>query len=42
MLCKAGLEHNRSQFIVKRIFNEEFVVIKRDRRYSSNYSISLF
>ena len=26
MLCKAGLEHNRSQFIVKRIFNEEFVV----------------
>ena len=30
MLCKAGLEHNRSQFIVKRIFNEEFVVIKRD------------
>ena len=30
MLCKAGLEHNRSQFIVKRIFNEEFVVDKRD------------
>ena len=30
MLCKAGLEHNRSQFIVKRIFAEEFVVIKRD------------
>ena len=30
MLCKAGLEHNRSQFIVKRIFKEEFVVIKRD------------
>ena len=30
MLCKARLEHNRSQFIVKRIFNEEFVVIKRD------------
>ena len=30
MLCKAGLEHNRSQFIVKRIFNEEFVVVKRD------------
>lgn len=30
MLCKAGLEHNRSRFIVKRIFEEEFVVIKRD------------
>ena len=30
MLCKAGLEHNRSQFIVKRIFAEEFVVIRRD------------
>ena len=30
MLCKAGLEHNRSRFIVKRIFKEEFVVIKRD------------
>ena len=24
------MEHNRSQFIVKRIFKEEFVVIKRD------------
>ena len=30
LLCKSGLEHNRSQFIVKRIFGEEFVVIKRD------------
>ena len=30
MLCKAGLEHNRSQFIVKRIFNEEADVIRRD------------
>ena len=30
MLCKAGLEHNRSRFIVKRIFNEEFVVVRRD------------
>ena len=30
LLCKAGLEHNRSRFIVKRIFGEEFVVIKRD------------
>ena len=30
MLCKAGLEHNRSRFIVKRIFAEEFVVIRRD------------
>ena len=30
MLCKAGSEHNRSRFIVKRIFAEEFVVIKRD------------
>ena len=30
LLCKAGLEHNRSRFIVKRIFEEEFVVVKRD------------
>ena len=30
LLCKAGLEHSRSRFIVKRIFGEEFVVIKRD------------
>ena len=30
LLCQAGLEHNRSRFIVKRIFAEEFVVIKRD------------
>ena len=30
LLCKAGLEHNRSRFIVKRIFGEEFVVIRRD------------
>lgn len=30
MLYKAGLEHNRSRFIVKRIFAKEFVVIKRD------------
>ena len=30
LLCKAGVEHNRSRFIVKRIFAEEFVVIKRD------------
>ena len=30
MLCKAGSEHNRSRFIVKRIFAEEFVVIRRD------------
>ena len=30
LLCKAGLEHNRSRFIVKCIFGEEFVVIKRD------------
>lgn len=29
LLCKAGLEHNRSRFIVKCIFGEEFVVIKR-------------
>lgn len=29
LLCKAGSEHNRSCFIVKRIFGEEFVVIKR-------------
>ena len=30
LLSKAGSEHNRSRFIVKRIFAEEFVVIKRD------------
>ena len=30
LLCKAGSEHNRSSFIVKRIFNEEFVVVRRD------------
>ena len=30
MLCESGLEHNRSRFIVKRIFAEEFVVIRRD------------
>ena len=30
MLCKARLEHNRSRFIVKRIFAEEFVVVMRN------------
>ena len=30
MLCEAGMEHNRSRFIVKRLFAEEFVVVKRD------------
>jgi len=30
LLCKVGLEHNRSRFIVKRIFGEEFVVVRRD------------
>ena len=30
LLCKAGLEHNRSRFIVKRIFGEVFVVVRRD------------
>ena len=30
MLAEVGLEHNRSRFIVKRIFGEEFVVVKRD------------
>ena len=30
LLCKAGLEHNRSRFIVERIFGEEFVVVRRD------------
>ena len=30
LLCKTGSEHNRSRFIVKRLFAEEFVVIKRD------------
>jgi len=32
MLYKAGSEHNRSRFIVKRIFAEEFVVINVVRR----------
>ena len=30
MLAEAGLEHNRSRFIVKRIFAEEFIVVRRD------------
>lgn len=30
LLCKAGSEHNRSRFIVKRIFSEEFIIIRRD------------
>ena len=30
MLYKAGSEHNRSRFIVKRIFGEEFVVVTHD------------
>ena len=30
LLTKAGSEHNRSRFIVKRSFGEEFVVVKRD------------
>ena len=30
MLAEAGLEHNRSRFIVKRIFGEVFVVVRRD------------
>lgn len=30
LLSKTGSEHNRSRFIVKRIFGEEFVVVRRD------------
>ena len=30
LLCKAGLEHNRSRFIVRRIFGEAFTVVRRD------------
>ena len=30
LLCKAGSEHNRSRFIVKRIFAEEFRVVRID------------
>ena len=30
MLCKAGSERNRSRFIVKRIFAEEFRVVRID------------
>ena len=29
LLCKAGLEHNRSRFIVTRLFAERFEVIRR-------------
>ena len=31
MLAEAGLEHNRSRFIVKRIFAEEFRVVRIDQ-----------
>ena len=30
LLSKAGSEHNRSRFIIKRLFGEEFVVVKCD------------
>ncbi len=30
LLCKAGSEHNCSRFIVKRLFSEEFIIIRRD------------
>lgn len=30
LLCKSGSEHNRSRFIVKRLFAEEFVVVRHD------------
>ena len=30
MFAEAGLEHNRSRFIVKRIFAEEFRVVRID------------
>ena len=30
MLAAAGLEHNRSRFIVKRLFAERFEVIRHD------------
>ena len=30
LLSEAGLEHNRSRFIVKRIFAERFEVLRRD------------
>ena len=30
MLAEAGIEHDRSRFIVERIFGEEFVVVRRD------------
>ncbi|WP_346689011.1 mobilization protein [Alistipes communis] len=30
LLCKAGSEHNRSRFIVKRIFSERFEAIRRN------------
>lgn len=43
LLCKAGLEHNRSRFIVKRIFEEEFVARLNDfyfqfQKLGNNYN----
>ena len=43
LLCKAGLEHNRSRFIVKRIFTEEFVARLNDfyfqfQKLANNYN----
>ena len=44
LLCKAGLEHNRSRFIVERIFGEEFIVVLRDlpRAYRHPFERLLF
>ena len=43
LLCQAGLEHNRSRFIVKRIFTEEFVARLNDfyfqfQKLANNYN----
>jgi hypothetical protein len=39
MLAEAGLEHNRSWFIVKRIFAEEFRVVRIDPTLGATVSI---
>ena len=45
MLAEAGLEHNRSRFIVKRIFAEEFRVVRIDPTLSkgklANWNLTL-
>ncbi|WP_418386855.1 hypothetical protein [Alistipes dispar] len=44
MLYEAGLEHDRSRFIVERIFGEEFIIVLRDlpRAYRHPFERLLF